>query len=136
MRRVIFCQEPMFLAQGCLALSDDDTVLYVVDDEAFECRLAEAGHDALCGDFRDSRVYQRAHIGQDDQILVQVQDEALMGDIVENLYRIAKPPSVAVVTANGASPALPPSVKHISVGRLLCQDSQLKLQHAREHQNV
>ena len=29
MRRIIFCQEPMFLAQGCLALSDDETVLYV-----------------------------------------------------------------------------------------------------------
>jgi nanoRNase/pAp phosphatase (c-di-AMP/oligoRNAs hydrolase) len=43
---------------------------------------------------------------------------------------------VAVITANGTSPPLPPSVKHISVGRLLCQDSQLKLRHAREHQNV
>ncbi len=136
MRRVIFCQEQMFLAQGCLAFSDDDTVLYVVDDNAFKDRLAEAGYDVLCGDFRDPSVYKNAHIGQDDQILVQVQDEALMGDIVDNLYRIAKPPSVAVVTANGASPTLPPSVKHISVGRLLCQDSQLKLRHAREHQNV
>ena len=136
MRRIIFCQEPMFLAQGRLAFSDGTAALYVVDDEEFEGRLAEAGCDALSGDFRDPSVYQRARIGQDDQILVQVQDEALMAAIVDNLFRLTRPPSVAVVTANGASPALPAGVKHISVGNLLCQESQLKLRHAREHQNV
>ena len=136
MRRIIFCQEPMLLAQGCLAFSDDAGALYVVDDENFEGRLTEAGCDTLSGDFRDPDVYRRARIGKDDQILVQVQDEVLMRDIVDNLHRLADPPSVAVVTANGACPSLPPTVKHISVGHLLCQDSQLKLQHSREHRNV
>lgn len=136
MRRIIFCQEQMFLAQGCLAFSDGTAALYVVDDQGFESRLVEAGCDALSGDFRDPGIYQRARIGKDDQILVQVQDESLMRDIVDNLYGLTMPPSVAVVTANGASPSLPAGVKHISVGDLLCQDSQLKLQHAREHQNV
>ena len=136
MRRIIFCQEPMFLAQGCFAFSDGTAALYIVDDENFEGRLAEAGCEALTGDFRDPSIYQRAQIGKDDQILIQVQDELLMRDIVDNLYRLAKPPSVAVVTANGASPSLPAGVKQISVGNLLCQDSQLKLQHSREHRNV
>ena len=136
MRRIIFCQEPMFLAQGCLAFTDSAAALYVVDDEKFEGRLSDAGCDALSGDFRDPDVYRRARIRKDDQILVQVQDEALMRDIVDHLYRLPNPPSVAVVTANGACPSLPPTVKHISVGHLLCEDSQLKLQHAREHQNV
>ena len=136
MRRIIFCQEPMFLAQGCFAFSDGTAALYVVDDENFEGRLAEAGCEALTGDFRDPSIYQRAQIGKDDQILIQVQDELLMRDIVDNLYRLTKPPSVAVVTTNGASPSLPAGVKQISVGNLLCQDSQLKLQHSREHRNV
>ncbi|MDE0205202.1 MAG: hypothetical protein OXP66_04160, partial [Candidatus Tectomicrobia bacterium] len=84
MRRIIFCQEQMFLAQGCLAFSDGTAALYVVDDEGFESRLSEAGCDALSGDFRDPGIYRRAGIGKDDQILVQVQDEGLMRDIVDN----------------------------------------------------
>ena len=106
MRRIIFCQEPMFLAQGRLAFSDGTAALYVVDDEEFEGRLAEAGCDALSGDFRDPSVYQRARIGPDDQILVQVQDEALMAAIVDNLFRLTRPPSVAVVNEPTAPPLL------------------------------
>jgi nanoRNase/pAp phosphatase (c-di-AMP/oligoRNAs hydrolase) len=43
---------------------------------------------------------------------------------------------VAVITENGFLPTLPPTVKHISVGKLLSQAVRLELRRARNHQMV
>lgn len=136
MRQVIICQEQTLLAQGCPTLADGNATLYMVDDQSLRRKLAKAGHTVLCGDLREGRIYQRAHITSDDQILIQVKNSQLTEDIVTRLYHTPEPPSVAVVTRNGHQPDLPPTVKHISVNGLLSHESQVKLRQARDHQRV
>ena len=136
MRHVIICQERTLLAQSCPELEDDKKSLYLVDDRTLQRKLSKAGHTAFYGNLRDERLYERAQIKRDDQVLIQVQDPQLTEKIVQNLYHHTEPPAVAVVTANGTAPTLPPTVKHISLSHLLSHESQAQLRHARTHQKV
>jgi nanoRNase/pAp phosphatase (c-di-AMP/oligoRNAs hydrolase) len=136
MRHVIICQEQALLAQNCPLGPDKDSVLYLVDDRALQRRLSRAGHKALSGNLRRSRIYQRARINPDDQILIQVHNPYLTEEILHQLWQIHDHPSVAVITENGFLPTLPPTVKHISVAALLSKASLVELRRARNHQMV
>lgn len=136
MRHVIICQEQTLLAQSCSFLENNKEALYLVDTQALKRKLTKAGCDAICGDFGESRIYQRAQLQPDDQILIQIDSPQLTEEVVQRLCTISPPPAIAVVTTNGISLSLPPIVKHISLGQMLCQESQVKLRHARNHQLV
>ncbi|MEE8301364.1 MAG: bifunctional oligoribonuclease/PAP phosphatase NrnA [Candidatus Tectomicrobia bacterium] len=136
MRHVIICQEQSLLAQGCPVVPDDLPVLYLVDDPSLQRKLFKAGYKALSGNLCSHRIYQRAHINHNDQFLIQVHNSRLTEDIIHRLWQMSDHPSVAVITENGASPALPPTVKHVSVAQLLCQASMVELRRARNHQMV
>jgi nanoRNase/pAp phosphatase (c-di-AMP/oligoRNAs hydrolase) len=136
MRHVIICQEQAFLAQSCPPESEENTLLYLVDDRSLQRKLSKAGHKALSGNLRDHRIYQRANIGHQDQILIQVRDPHLAEDIVHQLWQIHEHPSVAVITDNGFYPTLPPTVKHVSMAKLLSEASSVELRRARNHQMV
>src|SRR5262245_49828384 len=136
MRHVYICQEQAYLAHGRTTFNDNETVIYLVDDRSLQRKLAKDGCLALCGDLRDGRIYQRAHITQEDDVLIQVNSPQLTQDIVHYLWRIPHPPSMAVIFENGHRPTLPPPVKHISVDKLLSQAARTKLRQARDHQRV
>jgi len=136
MRQVVICQERALLAQGRPVLPDKSTVLYLVDDQSLQRKLAKAGYKAFSGNLRSRRIYQRAHISPDDQILIQVQNPQLTEDILRQLWQIYEHPSVAVITENGLLPTLPPTVKHISLRKLLTQAALVELRRARNHQTV
>jgi nanoRNase/pAp phosphatase (c-di-AMP/oligoRNAs hydrolase) len=136
MRHVVICQEQALLVHGRPILPDKGGVLFLVDDRLLQRKLAKAGHKALSGNLRDHRIYQRAHINRDDQVLIQVQSPQLTEDILHQLWQIHDQPSVAVITENGFLPPLPPTVKHISVEKLLSQAARLELHRARNHQMV
>jgi nanoRNase/pAp phosphatase (c-di-AMP/oligoRNAs hydrolase) len=136
MRQVVICQERALLAQGRPVLPDKSTVLYLVDDQSLQRKLARAGYKAFSGNLHSSRIYQRAHISPDDQILIQVQNPQLTEDILRQLWQIYEYPSVAVITENGLLPTLPPTVKHISLRKLLTQAALVELRRARNHQMV
>lgn len=136
MRHVYICQEQAYLAHGRATFDDHEAVVYLVDARSLQRQLAKEGYMALCGDLRDGRIYQRARITQEDDVLVQVNSSQLTQDIVQQLWRIPNPPSMAVILENGSQPLLPPTVKHISVDKLLSQAARTKLRQARDHQRV
>ncbi len=136
MRHVVICQEQALLTHGRPVLPDNGAALFLVDDRSLQRKLSKAGHKALSGNLRSSRIYQRAHINRDDQILIQVQGSQLTEDILHQLWQIHDHPSVAVITENGFHPTLPPTVKHISVDKLISQAVRIELQRARNHQMV
>jgi len=136
MRHVYICQEQAYLAHGRTTFNDNEAVVYLVDDRSLQRKLAKDGCLALCGDLRDGRIYQRAHITQEDEVLVQVNSPQLTEDIVQHLWHIPNPPSMAVILENGHQPLLPPTVKHISVAKLMSQAARTKLRQARDHQRV
>jgi nanoRNase/pAp phosphatase (c-di-AMP/oligoRNAs hydrolase) len=136
MRHVVICQEQSLLTHGRPVLPDNGAALFLVDDRSLQRKLSKAGHKALSGNLRSSRIYQRAHINRDDQILIQVQSSQLTEDILHQLWQMHDHPSVAVITENGFHPALPPTVKHISVDKLISQAVRIELQRARNHQMV
>jgi nanoRNase/pAp phosphatase (c-di-AMP/oligoRNAs hydrolase) len=136
MRHVVICQEQALQTRGRPVVPDKNAVLYLVDDRSLQRKLSKAGHKALSGDLRDNRIYQRAHLDRDDQILIQVHNPHLTEDILQHLWQIHDHPSVAVITDNGSLPTLPPTVKHISVAQLLSQASLGGLRRARNHQMV
>jgi nanoRNase/pAp phosphatase (c-di-AMP/oligoRNAs hydrolase) len=136
MRHVVICQQQALLSQGRPLIPDKEGVVYLVDDRTLQRRLAKAGHKALSGNLCDGQIYQRAHITHDDQVLIQVHNPQLAEDILQRLWQLPDHPSVAVITENGSLPTLPPTVKHISVSKLLGQAVHLELQRARNHQMV
>lgn len=136
MRHVVICQERALQAQGRPVLPDKGMVLYLVDDRSLRHKLSKAGYKVLSGNLRGSRIYQRAHINQDDQILIQVHNPQLTEDILRQLWQIPAPPSVAVITENGLLPTLPPTVKQISLRKLLTQAALVELRRAHTHQMV
>jgi nanoRNase/pAp phosphatase (c-di-AMP/oligoRNAs hydrolase) len=136
MRHVVICQEQALLTHGRPVLPDKGAVLFLVDDRALQRKISKAGHKALSGNLRSNRIYQRAGIGRDDQVLIQVHSPQLTEDILYQLWQINDHPSVAVITENGSLPTLPPTVKHISVDKLLTQAACIELQRSRNHQMV
>lgn len=136
MRRVFICQEQVCLAHGHSPLMEDSIALYLVDDRALQRKLSKAGHTALCGDLREERIYQRAHITPEDQVLIQVGTPQLAEQIATHLRHFVEPPAVAVITDDGATPSLPPTVKHISMDHIISQAARVKLQQAHDHQLV
>jgi nanoRNase/pAp phosphatase (c-di-AMP/oligoRNAs hydrolase) len=136
MRHVVICQEQALLTHGRPVLPDKGAVLFLVDDRTLQRKLSKAGHKALSGNLRGSRIYQRAGICRDDQILIQVHGAELTENILRQLWKIQDHPSVAVITENGFHPTFPPTVKHISVDKLLTQAARVELQRARNHQMV
>jgi nanoRNase/pAp phosphatase (c-di-AMP/oligoRNAs hydrolase) len=136
MRHVVICQEQALLNHGRPVLPDNGAALFLVDDRSLQRKLSKAGHKALSGNLRNSRIYQRAHINREDQILIQVQSAQLTEDILHQLWQMHDHPSVAVITENGFHPALPPTVKHISVDKLISQAVRIELRRARNHQMV
>jgi nanoRNase/pAp phosphatase (c-di-AMP/oligoRNAs hydrolase) len=136
MRHVVICQEQALLRHGRPVLPGKGAVLFLVDDRSLQRKLTKAGHKAFSGNLRGQRIYQRAHINRDDQILIQVQNTQLTEDILHQLWQIHDQPSVAVITENGFLPSLPPTVKHISIEKLLSRAARLELQRARNHQMV
>ena len=95
MKHVYVYQEQAGLANGRATFADDDTVVYLVDDRSLQRKLAKEGHTALCGDLRDGRIYQRAQITPEDDVLIHVSNPQLAEDIVQQLAHIPTPPSVA-----------------------------------------
>ena len=136
MRHVIICQDHALLAEESLAPNDDGEVLYLVDDRSLQRKLSKAGHQALSGDLTDRRIYQRAQINRDDQILIQVHRPHLTEDIIAQLQQIDPEPSVAVVTSNGCEATLPPTIKHVSAGSLVSQATKDALSRAQTHHQV
>jgi nanoRNase/pAp phosphatase (c-di-AMP/oligoRNAs hydrolase) len=136
MRHVYICQAQACLSHGRATFADDDAVVYLVDDRSLQRKLWKEGSTALCGDLRDEKLYQRAHVTQDDEVLIQVNSLQLTEDIVQRLRHIPNPPSVAVITENGHQPQIPSAVKCISVDKLLSQAARLKLRQARDHERV
>lgn len=136
MRHVIICQEPLSLAQGCPMVSDHTSALYLVEDRALQRKLAKAGYKVLCGNLRKHRIYERAQIDHDDQVLMQIHDPELAEEVVQQLWEVDRHLPVAVVTANGSVSSLPPPVKHISVASLLAEASRIELRRSRDHQMV
>jgi nanoRNase/pAp phosphatase (c-di-AMP/oligoRNAs hydrolase) len=136
MRHVIICQEQAPLAPGYPTPPTDGSVLYLVDDRSLQRKLSKAGYHAISGDLRDGRIYQRAHVGHNDRVLIQVQNPGLTEAIIEQLQQIDTQPSVAVMTANGCLATLPSIVKHVSVEKLLSKAIDAALQHAHTHQMV
>jgi nanoRNase/pAp phosphatase (c-di-AMP/oligoRNAs hydrolase) len=136
MRQVIICQEPLSLAQGCPVVSDHTSALYLVEDRALQRKLSKAGYRALSGNLRQHRIYERAQIDHDDQVLIQIHDPELAEEVVHQLWDIDNHLPVAVVTDNGTAPSLPPPVKHISVASLLAEASCAELRRSRDHQMV
>ncbi len=133
MRHVIICQEEALLGKTYPTPPDPAAVLYLVDDRNLQRKLSKAGYPALSGDLSDPRIYQRAHMQPEDQILIQVQSPQLMEDIIEHLQQLEELPPVAVITANGCKATLPPSVKHVSAGTLVNQATERALRRARTH---
>ena len=119
MRHVYIYQEPASLAHGRATFVDDDAVVYLVDDRSLQRKLAKEGYTALCGDLRDGKIYQRAQITPEDEVLIHVSSPQLAEDIVQQLSHLPTPPSMAVITENGYQPTLPPTVKHISAAQAL-----------------
>jgi len=136
MRHVYICQEQACLAHGRATLGDNDAVLYLVDKRSLQRKLAKEGCTALCGNLREGKIYQRAQITPEDEVLIQVNSLQLTEDIVQQLWYIPNPPSVAVILDNGHRPKLPPTVKSISIDKLLSQAAHIKLRQARDHQRV
>lgn len=136
MRYVIICQEHTLLAQGCQMAPDGYPVLYLVDNRSLQRKLSKAGYLALSGDFCHRRLYQRADLHPDDQFLIQVNSPRLIENIVHQLCRLQKLPSIAVITDSCDPPSLPPIVKHIPIAQVLSQASMVGLRHARSHQMV
>lgn len=136
MRHVYIYQEQASLAHSRATFADDDEVVYLVDDRSLQRRLAKAGHTVLCGDLRDGRIYQRAQITSEDDVLIHVSSPQLAEDIVQHLSHSPTPLSVAVITENGQQPVLPPTVKHISAAKLLSQAVRVKLRQAHDYQRV
>jgi nanoRNase/pAp phosphatase (c-di-AMP/oligoRNAs hydrolase) len=136
MRQVIICQEQSPLTHSQYIVPDVQSALYLVDDRSLQRKLSKAGYTAFCGNLRDDRLYQRAQITPKDQILIHVRTIQLSEDIVQRLWQLPTPPSIAVVTDNGVLPTLPPTVKHLSVGKLLGQAAKVQLRHAQNHQCV
>ncbi len=136
MRHVIICQEQPLFAQGYPKPPQGGDVLYLVDDRALQRKLSKAGHEALSGDLRDSRIYQRAHVNHDDQILIHVQSPQLIEEIIQQLQQIDDQSSVAVLTENGYEATLPPLVKHVSAETLVSRATKVALSHARTHHMV
>jgi nanoRNase/pAp phosphatase (c-di-AMP/oligoRNAs hydrolase) len=136
MRHVVICQEQALLTHGRPVVPNHGSVLYLVDDRVLQRKLSKAGHKALSGDLRDHRIYQRAHLTRDDQILIQVHNPELAEEILQQVWQLHDNPPVAVITKNGYLPTLPPTVKHISVSNLLAQASRVELRRARNHQMV
>lgn len=136
MRHVIICQERALLAQDNSIVPEKDSALYLVDDRSLQRKLSKAGYEALSGDLRRSRIYQRAHINHDDQILIQIHNPHLTEDILHQLWQIDDHPSVAVITENGFLPTLPPTVKHVSMAQILSHATSFELRRARNHQRV
>lgn len=136
MRHVYICQEQACLAYGRATFADKGAVLYLVDDRSQQRKLSKAGYTTLCGDLRDSKIYQRAHITDEDEVLIQVNSPELTENILQHLSHYPFLPPVAVITHNGQPRTLPLTVKHISVGKLLSQEAGLKLRQARDHQRV
>lgn len=134
MRHVIICQEQAFLAQDRPTISPRDSLLYLVDDRSLQRKLSRVGVKALSGNLRSSRIYQRAQINDKDQILIQVHNPHLAEDIVQQLWQYHDHPSVAVITDNGLQPTLPPTVKHVSMAKLLSEASSVELRRSRNHQ--
>jgi len=115
---------------------DRDAVVYLVDDRSLQRKLSKEGYTALCGDLRDEKLYQRARVTQEDEVLIQVNSPQLTEEIVAHLQRIPNPPSIAVITENGHPPQVPSTVKCISMDKLLSQAAQVKLRQARDHERV
>ena len=136
MRHVYICQEQACLAHGRATFADNDAVVYLVDDRSLQRKLAREGYTALCGDLQDERIYQRAQITPDDDVLIQVNSPQCTEAIVQQFWRMSTPPPVAVITDNGHQPQLPPAVKCISLDKLLSQTARVKLRQARDHQRV
>jgi len=136
MRHVYICQEQACLAHGRATFADNDAVVYLVDDRSLQRKLAREGYTALCGDLQDERIYQRAQITPDDDVLIQVNSPQCTEAIVQQFWRMSTPPPVAVITDNGHQPQLPPTVKCISLDKLLSQTARVKLRQARDHQRV
>jgi nanoRNase/pAp phosphatase (c-di-AMP/oligoRNAs hydrolase) len=139
MRHVVICQQQALLAQGRPVSpdkGDKGEVLYLVDNRTLQRKLAKSGQKVLRGNLCDNRLYERAHLSHDDQVLIQVHNPELAEDILQQLWQLPHQPSVAVITENGSLPTLPPTVKHISVSKLLGQAARLELQRARNHQMV
>src|SRR5574341_1130675 len=86
MRHVYICQEQAYLAHGRTTFNDNEAVIYLVDDRSLQRKLAKDGCLALCGDLRDGRIYQRAHITEEDDVLIQVNSPQLTQDIVQLLW--------------------------------------------------
>src|SRR5712692_873031 len=97
MRHVYICQEQACLAHGRATFTDNDAVVYVVDDRSLQRKLSKEGYTALCGDLRDEKLYQRAQVTPEDEVLIQVNSPQLTEDIVRHLQHIPIPPSVAVI---------------------------------------
>ncbi len=138
MRHVIICEESALLTQAYPKPPEHGEVLYLVDDRTFQRKLSKAGHQALSGDLREGRIYQRAHVNRDDKVLIQVHNPALTEDIIEQLQHVESKPSVAVLTRNGSSPtsALPETVKHVSAEALVAQATETALCQSGTHQRV
>src|SRR5437667_10793593 len=134
MRQVCIYHEQASVAYGRGTFDDNETVVYLVDDRSLQRNVAKEGGLAVCADQRDGRIYQRAHITQEDDVLIQVNSPQLTQDIVHYLWHIPKPPSMAVILENGHHPLLPPTVIHISVAKLMSQASRTKLRQAGAHQ--
>ena len=115
MRHVYICQERACLAHGRATFADDDAVVYLVDNRSLQRKLSKEGCTTLCGDLRDEKIYQRAQVTQEDEVLIQVNSPQLTEDIVQHLWHSPNPPSVAVIMENGHQPQLPPTVKCISI---------------------
>jgi len=136
MRHVYICQEQACLAHGRATFADNDAVVYLVDNRSLQRKLSKEGCTTLCGDLRDEKIYQRAQVTQEDEVLIQVNSPQLTEDIVQHLCHSPNPPSVAVIMENGHQPQLPPTVKCISIEKLLSQTARVKLRQARDHQRI
>ena len=136
MRHVYICQEQACLAHGRATFADNDAVVYLVDNRSLQRKLSKEGCTTLCGDLRDEKIYQRAQVTQEDEVLIQVNSPQLTEDIVQHLWHSPNPPSVAVIMENGHQPQLPPSVKCISIEILLSQTARVQLRQARDHQRI
>src|SRR5262245_21703399 len=101
MRHVYICQTQACFAHGRATFTDHDAVVYLVDDRSLQRKLSKEEHTALCGDLHDEKLYQRAQVTQNDEVLIQVNSPQLTEDIVEHLQHIPNPPSIAVITENG-----------------------------------
>lgn len=136
MRHVIICQESALLPQAYPQPPEHEEVLYLVDDRTFQRKLSKAGHQALSGDLRGGRIYQRAHVNRDDKVLIQVRNPELTEDIIEQLQHVESKPSVAVLTRNGSTPDLPETVKQVSAEALVAQATETALCRSGTHHQV